>query len=233
MDPRLHHFARQHPLFASMADRGWEALCAAATLIQLPAGALLYRRGEAADTLYLIVAGQLSLHDSGAADDTIGPITAGEVVAAHAMVAGARHGHDAVTATPLEAWALPASAFRCCLEGNFGRTLDMIAALSARLRERVKDIAEYKLHSTAERLAGYLAAIAGSVDGPTVLSLPCEKRALAERLGMDPATLSRAFAKLRSLGVESDRRDNLIIADVARLRAFAMPDGGLHMGEIG
>ena len=40
-------------------------------------------------------------------------------------------------------------------------------------------------------------------------------------LGMEPATLSRAFAKLRELGVETGRGDRVEIADVDALRDLA------------
>ena len=97
----------------------------------------------------------------------------------------------------------------------------MIAAMSGLLRDQVKEITELKMQSTAERLAGYLAALAGAETmGRKVVRLPCEKRLLADQLGMDPATLSRAFAKLREKGVEASRTDKVVIADVDALRRF-------------
>jgi CRP-like cAMP-binding protein len=50
--------------------------------------------------------------------------------------------------------------------------------------------------------------------------LPCEKHQLAERLGMQPESLSRAFARLRTIGVETDRGDGVIIADLEALGRY-------------
>ena len=96
------------------------------------------------------------------------------------------------------------------------------------MRGQIKEITELKLQSTTERLASYLVELAGAAHGRAVLRLPCEKRLLAERLGMEPATLSRAFAKLRDLGVETGRGDRVEVADMEVLRqlAEAMAMGG-------
>ncbi|MBX9634836.1 MAG: helix-turn-helix domain-containing protein, partial [Magnetospirillum sp.] len=108
----------------------------------------------------------------------------------------------------------------------------MIATMAGSLRGQIKEITELKLQSTTERLASYLATLAGDVTGHAVVRLPFEKRLLAERLGMEPATLSRAFAKLREVGVETGRGDRVEIADVAELRRMGesldmATDGGM------
>jgi CRP-like cAMP-binding protein len=49
--------------------------------------------------------------------------------------------------------------------------------------------------------------------------LPSERQLVAARLGMTPESLSRAFARLRSLGVIG-RGQSVVIKDPKRLRAF-------------
>jgi hypothetical protein len=55
------------------------------------------------------------------------------------------------------------------------------------------------------------------------MRLPFDKRLLAARLGCRQENLSRAFAALRSLGVET-HGSRVILHDVARLRDYSEPD---------
>jgi len=48
---------------------------------------------------------------------------------------------------------------------------------------------------------------------------------IAGRLGLKPESLSRAFAKLKSLGVDV-RASHVLVEDVARLRDFAVGERG-------
>ena len=55
------------------------------------------------------------------------------------------------------------------------------------------------------------------------LALPYDKGLIAGRLGLEPETLSRIFAKLKRVGVEVKAAD-VTVADVDRLRRFAADD---------
>jgi hypothetical protein len=54
---------------------------------------------------------------------------------------------------------------------------------------------------------------------------------IAARLGLKPESLSRAFAKLRTVGVEV-RASHVAIRDVARLRQLAADDRGAMRGAL-
>lgn len=128
------------------------------------------------------------------------------------------------------ALAIAAGPFRDHLTLRFDLMLGLLAATSARLRRTVHGITEIKLRSTTQRLAGYLtelAAVRGRAGaaGPLRLVLPCEKHRLAERLGMQPESLSRAFARLRDQGVTTGRNEVVLIADLPALARFCrQPD---------
>ena len=53
--------------------------------------------------------------------------------------------------------------------------------------------------------------------------LPFDKRLLAARLGCRQENLSRAFAALRTVGVET-HGSRVILHDIPALRGFAVPD---------
>jgi hypothetical protein len=93
-------------------------------------------------------------------------------------------------------------------------------------RSLTLEAAQLKLRSAAQRLAEYLL---GLIDDAEVLParfvLPYEKRFLAGKIGCSQENLSRAFAALRRIGVET-HQGIVIVHDVAALRDFAGSAGG-------
>jgi CRP-like cAMP-binding protein len=83
------------------------------------------------------------------------------------------------------------------------------------------EICQLKLYSSTQRLACYLLELTdGSDTTPARFVLPLEKRYIAAKIGCSQENLSRAFATLRRLGVES-QRGVVVIRDIAGLKACA------------
>jgi hypothetical protein len=57
-------------------------------------------------------------------------------------------------------------------------------------------------------------------------ALPYDKNLIAGQLGLKPESLSRAFAKLRSVGVVVDA-SRVVVEDLAKLRQIAADDRSL------
>jgi len=76
-----------------------------------------------------------------------------------------------------------------------------------------------KLLSADQRVAEFLLGLCGEKTGAVSLSLPHEKSLIANRLGMKPATFSRAIARIRDLGVEVTG-NQASIRDTAVVLAF-------------
>ena len=106
--------------------------------------------------------------------------------------------------------------------------LDRYPALERRLFElalkelRDLEVAAYdlKLQSAPRRLAKYLLSLVKEHDAtPVRFVLPFEKRLLAAHIGCSQENLSRAFAALRPLGVET-QRGIIVLRDILRLYSF-------------
>jgi CRP/FNR family transcriptional activator FtrB len=83
------------------------------------------------------------------------------------------------------------------------------------------EVANLKVSSSIQRLAEFLLARATDPDAtPARFVLPYEKRFLAARIGCSQENLSRAFAALRRIGVES-KSGVVVIRDIPALRAYA------------
>jgi CRP/FNR family transcriptional activator FtrB len=208
---------RRSPLFAMVPPADLCELLGASETIGLDEDAIIHREGDAPDRFYLLLSGEAALIPAPCGIIRLGP---GEIVGIEAVLTNCAHANTARAVTQVSAVAIDGEALRAYLEGHFDVTIAMISAMAAYLREQVREITELKMQSTAERLASYLVSLAGDATGRIVVRLPCEKRHLADHLGMDPATLSRAFAKLRDKGVTANRTDKVVITDVAILRSF-------------
>jgi hypothetical protein len=63
------------------------------------------------------------------------------------------------------------------------------------------------------------------------VALPYDKILIAGRLGLTPESLSRAFARLRTIGVVVDA-SHVMVRDVAKLRALAADDRSAVRGTL-
>ena len=118
---------------------------------------------------------------------------------------------------------IPADTFLERLRSSADICLDMMAALSRRNRFLVQTVEQMSVKSSAERLAMFLISLCSGEEASYEIHLPLDKGLIAGRLNMQPETLSRAFAKLRTMGV-STKGNQVLLADVQGLRAFARGD---------
>jgi CRP/FNR family transcriptional activator FtrB len=92
-------------------------------------------------------------------------------------------------------------------------------------RAMVRQVCDLKLRTAAQRLGCYLLELSQqhSARGAR-LRLPIGKQLLAAQLGCRPENISRAFASLRELGVETHGK-LVILHDIPRLQEFALSAG--------
>jgi hypothetical protein len=67
--------------------------------------------------------------------------------------------------------------------------------------------------------------------GHCAVALPYDKLLIAGQLGLTPESLSRAFARLRSIGVVVDA-SHVVVRDVAKLRQLANDDRSAVRGTL-
>jgi CRP/FNR family transcriptional regulator, transcriptional activator FtrB len=100
----------------------------------------------------------------------------------------------------------------------------LMRAQAQDFRAMVRQVCDLKLRTAAQRLGCYLLELAQEqyVRG-SQLRLPIGKQLLAARIGCRHENLSRAFASLREVGVETHGK-RVILHDIPRLREFSFPD---------
>ena len=132
----------------------------------------------------------------------------------------ARYGSTAEAVSDVRIVRIPADYLVSCVREMPDIALAMIASTSQRLQRLVREIEHLKARSGVQRVAEFLAGLCPSDAGPHTITLPYDKTLIAGRLGLKPESLSRAFAKLRRVGVDV-RASHVVVHDVAKLRYLA------------
>jgi CRP/FNR family transcriptional activator FtrB len=217
---------RRSRMFAALEADTLGRLALVSELVVATDGTTLCRQGEPADRLFILLEGQVTLYNT-APDGTT------------AVVEVIQPGGHFVLATLLARLPLLLSARTTgnarliALNGEGLRALiqqePVIAGAVMRAEALdfsalVRQVCDLKMRTTAQRLGCYLLELSDvHAENTATLRLPFDKRLLAARLGCRQENLSRAFAALRSFGVETHGA-RVILHDIARLRAYSVPD---------
>ncbi len=217
---------REVAVFSTLNDRLLEQIDAAAAVITAGHGDQLCQQGSMPAALYFILEGQVALSTT-APDGSTAVVEVlrpgADFVLASVMLA-LPHMQSAHVVQRARLLAVEVAPLRALAEREPELTLALLHSLSQSVRSLIRQIRDLKVRTTAQRLGCYLLALVPN-PGATeaAFRLPFEKGLLAARLGCRQENLSRAFAALRDLGVET-RGSRVALHDIPRLTAYAMPD---------
>ncbi|MBM3554164.1 MAG: Crp/Fnr family transcriptional regulator [Alphaproteobacteria bacterium] len=223
--PQLANRLRLSGPFSVLDEASFGLVLAGAQVMTFGAGDVLFNQDEAAERLFVVIEGLIGLLvaiEDGRKSliEMIGPW---QMIGEAGLFDSGTYPVSARAIAPTKAVALPAAPFLKLARENAPFRLQLLAFLSARLRVLLRQIADLKLMSAPQRLASFLLGLADSRSGHATVKLNCERRIVASMLGMTPESLSRALRQLREIGVVSDARDRIDIADVEAVKAFTRP----------
>lgn len=225
MDADLVRTVAKSPFLSLLPPADLRRLVGYGAVARFDSGTVLFAAGDPADRFHVLLEGSVGLctpvADDAASDSVVlDLLEPGDVAGDEAVFDHGAHGFTARALLPSRTLAVAAGPFLEHLDERFEVALALLAGASARLRGMIHEITELKLRCTTRRLANFLLGLAdGRRDGRVRLPLPCGKNQLAERLGMQPESLSRAFAKLRPHGVTA-RGDDVLVDDLGALHRF-------------
>ncbi len=187
----------------------------------LERGHVLFQQGDPARAFFLMLGGQVKLSrvNPGGDEAVVHIYGAGESFAEAAMFLGGRYPVAAEAVVASRVMLIESDALRRKVAERPEIAFAMMASMSRHLKVLVDQIEKMKLLSADQRVAEFLLGLCGEKTGAVALSLPHEKSLIANRLGMKPATFSRAIARIRDLGVEVTG-NQASIRDTAVVLAF-------------
>lgn len=214
--------ASRIPIFSGLKPQTVERLIAPASVVSLKHGDCLFRQGDAASAFFIMVDGWVKLYrlTLGGDEAIIHILTKGETVAEAVAFTGSRFSATAEAVSPSRVVRIPADYLVRCIHEMPDIALAIIASTSQRLHRLVQEIEHLKAQSGIQRVAEFLASLCPPGGGPHTITLPYDKTLIAGRLGLKPESLSRAFAKLRRVGVDV-RASHVIVREVGKLRYLA------------
>lgn len=215
-------------MFAPLSQPSLIRLGAITTLADIDDGVTLCREGDRADKLHVLLNGMVTLsaeaaNGRSAVVEVVRPVR--HLVLA-TVLAGLPYAVTAVTITPATLLVIGAAELQALLRDDPALGNVLMHAQALDFRAMVREVCDLKLRTAAERLGCYLLELSQEQQSRNnnQLRLPIGKQLLAARIGCRHENLSRAFASLRELGVETHGK-RVILHDIQRLREFALPTG--------
>ena len=128
---------------------------------------------------------------------------------------------SAVTQTRLI--LIPADHIVDCIRKMPEIAIAMIASTSQHLHLMISRVEQLTAQSGMQRVADFLISLTPCSKGPCIIALPYDKSLIAGRLGLKPESLSRVFARLRTMGIDV-RAADVVVDDAATLLDLVASD---------
>ncbi|WP_428486807.1 cyclic nucleotide-binding domain-containing protein [Rhodopila sp.] len=217
---------RAIPLLRDLDESLMDRLARISKIISAPAGTEVCRQAEAPDVLYIVLDGQLAASSTAANGSAavVEVIRPGAMIGLATLLARLPRLLNARAIGHCRLLSIEAAGLLSLVEQETSLVTALLRAEAQDFHALVRQVCDLKLRTTAQRLGCYLLSLCTEPSGNVVaLRLPFDKRLLAARLGCRQENLSRAFATLRGLGVETHGA-RVILHDIASLRDYALPD---------
>ena len=186
------------PLFAGLDRDSLQLLAQKASLIQLPAGDVLFRKGDTGHRFFLLKSGLMRLYllNEAGQEHTIEMLERERLFAEAVMSMGGAYPVYADALEDSRLIAFDSGSFRQLLLSRPTAAMAMLASMSRQLHTLVNDIDRISLQQGERRLARFLLSLPSRQDyRGRVVVLPTSKQAVASLLDIRPETLSRLLAR--------------------------------------
>ena len=221
---------RSTAMFRSLTPKIADRILAECITEIHPAGSRLFRQGDAANAFFLMMDGWAKICREGqnGVSTVIGVFTRGQTLADAIAIAGGVYPASAETVTRARVVRIDAGLIRSTIHSDPEIALAMIASTAQHLFGLMQQIEQLKAMKAPERVAEFLLSLTDATEGATSIALPFDKSLIAARLGMQPESLSRAFARLRDVGVKVEGAE-VKIGDVTQVTAFLQAEARQEM----
>jgi len=219
------NIVRNSPLLRGLPDPIAEDLLASSSERVFSRGETIFVQGEDARLIYVVIEGWVKLYRvaSNGSEAIVNVFTRGHGFGEAAALRQHPYPVSAEAVTDCILLAIPARKLLTMLQYEPEMSMAVIAATFQHLHELVNQIEQIKSQTGAQRVADFLCRLCDCETGSCVVTLPYDKVLIAGRLGMKPESLSRAFARLKTVGVHVSRH-NARIDDIAALHEYAQSD---------
>ncbi len=217
--------ARNSLLIKSLPEQHVEPLLSRAIWKHYDRGETLFLQDETATAIHVVLDGWIKLIRiaPNGSEAVVSVFTRGESFGEAVALRSAKYPVAAETVTACDVMHIPASYIVGLMQEDPNICVSILSSTFNHLHSLVAQLEQLKAQTGAQRVAEFLLNLCDCADGSCTVQLPYDKVLIAGRLGMKPESLSRAFARLKTVGVNIDK-NQAVITDIARLRGYAEVD---------
>lgn len=210
------------PLFNGLTEPQLAELAMIVTDQQFKRGVTIFAEGDRGVGFYILIAGQVKIYKMSmdGKEQTLHIFGPGEPFAEAAVFTGKSYPAYADAMQDSRVLFIPRDAFVKLIGTNPALAMNMLGALSQRLKKFAGMIEALSLKEVPGRLAAHLLLLSGQQGGDE-FNLNIGKAQLASILGTIPETLSRIFKKLSEGGYIEVQGAKIKIVDREGLEALA------------
>ncbi|MEX3007832.1 Crp/Fnr family transcriptional regulator [Hoeflea sp. TYP-13] len=217
--------AMESILLASAPGDVADAILAQSEARSFDRGATIFLQAEPAHSVYVVLGGWVKLFriSQNGAEAVVSVLTKGQSFGEAVAFRNDVYPVTAEAATDCRVLQVRASLILTMMKSRPEVCTAMLASTYKHLHDLVAQVEQLTAQTGAQRVAEFLLELCPVDEGPCAVTLPYDKVLIAGRLGMKPESLSRAFARLRSIGVKVNQ-NHAAISDVARLHNYVESD---------
>ena len=224
--------ARQALLLRSLPEGLVDKVLADASIRRCSRGETIFLQDEEARVIHVVLDGWVKLYRVAPSGNeaVVSVFEKGRSFGEAVAFRRARYPVSAETVTDCRLLVISARSLILLIEREPEVALAVISSTFQHLHDLVGQIEQMKARTGAQRVADFLIRLCDCAEGACTVTLPYDKALIAARLGMKPESLSRAFSKLRMLGVQVGRH-HARIADIGALEDFISRDPAEAWGK--
>lgn len=193
--------------------------------IKLLRGEYVFRKGEVADTLHIVVSGQVkvSLPMANENEKVVAMVERGESFGVASLWLGEAHVANAITKVDSHILSIDRRILTQQARHDCMLSLRLLDAVSRRVVDLIRDLESCAPKSSIERVTCYLLQYRpDDITAHYEFVLPTTKRDIASKLGLSQEHLSRTLRQLCSEGIIDMRGRLIAVLDTARLVNFKL-----------
>lgn len=217
--------AKRSLLLGSLPEEVADALLADASTRDFTRGETVFLQGDAASVIHVVLEGWVKLYRiaPNGNEAVVNVFTRGHSFGEAVAFRMKPYPVSAEAVTDCVLLQISARRFIQLLQQEPEMAIAVVASTFQHLHDLVGQVEQIKSQTGAQRVADFLIRLCTCEAGSCVVTLPYDKVLIAGRLGMKPESLSRAFAKLKPVGVHISRH-HATIDDIEALQDYAEKD---------
>ena len=218
--------AMESILFSTVPEDVAGELLAKSSVRTFERGETIFPRGEHAHSVFVVLEGWVKLFrvTANGTEAVVHVPTRGQGFGEAAAFRSDVYPVTAEAATDCRLLRIRAGLLLEMMKSRPEICLAMLASTYRHLNGLVSQIERLAAQTATQRVVAFLLELCDVDEGPCAVTLPYDKALIAGRLGIKPESLSRVFARLRSVGIEI-KQNQATISDVAQLLDYVQSDG--------